>query len=231
MEKLLRRYLQFVITRPWTIVALVALITAAAATWLTVFRPLKLDTNFTTLLPDDLPCVVESRRASQLIGSTDYLIVSVESPDPQDNLDFINELAVKLEKLLEVDWVSTKEDKSFFRDHLLLYLEIEDLEDVVGRAKARVAYEKKIANPFYIKIDDEQPPDIAFDDIMDRYRQRLRKQGVRGIIKDKEEPAVDVSSRIAMAKAERALSGAAGLGEAHASGPARPPHSASFRTR
>ena len=68
----------------------------AAATWLLVFEPLKLDTNFTTLLPDDLPCVVESRRVSKLVGSTDHLIIAIESPVAEDNA-----IAARIASILE----------------------------------------------------------------------------------------------------------------------------------
>ncbi|MBW2278097.1 MAG: hypothetical protein JRF63_11420, partial [Deltaproteobacteria bacterium] len=110
MENLFRRYLRWVIAHPWTVVLLVAALTAAAISWLVVFRPLKLDTNFTTLLPDELPCVVESRRTSKLVGSTDFLIIAIESPVIEDNMAFADEIAEKLRKLPELDWVSTSED-------------------------------------------------------------------------------------------------------------------------
>jgi len=187
MEKIFRRYLRWVIGHPWTVVLLVALVTAAATTWLVVFRPLALDTNFTTLLPDDLPCVIESRRTSKLVGSTDYLIIAIESPVVEDNMAFADEMAAKLAKLPELDWVSTTEDKSYFRDRRLLYLDLADLQSVVGRAKERVDYEKKIANPFYVALDDEQPPDISFRDIMDKYRLRLEAQGAKGVLEEEKQ--------------------------------------------
>jgi predicted RND superfamily exporter protein len=199
MEKLLRKYLNVVIAHPWAIALAAALITAAAATWLIAFRPLKLDTSFTSLLPDDLPCVIESRRTSKLVGSTDYLIIAIDSPVPADNMAFADEIAARLEEWPELDWVSTKEDKSYFRDRRLMYLDVEDLQEVVTRAKARVEYEKKIANPFYVALDDEQPPDIGFQDIMDRYRTRLENHGAKGVLKDETERVeskIDVGDRL-----------------------------------
>jgi hypothetical protein len=182
MERLLRLFLRFVISHPWTVVAIFALVTVVAAVWLAVFRPLSLDTNFTTLLPDDLPCVVESRRISELVGSTDHLIVAIESPVAADNVAFAEDIAERLGALPGLDWVSTREDKSFFRERRLLYLDEDDLREIVRRGRDRVEYEKKIANPFYISLDDEQPPDISFDDIMDRYRRRLADRGAAGLL-------------------------------------------------
>jgi hypothetical protein len=181
MGRLLRVFLHSVVVHPWTVVAAFALVTGVAAVWLAVFRPLSLDTNFTSLLPDDLPCVVESRRISELVGSTDNLIIAIESPVPADNLAFADEIADRLRALPDLDWVSTREDKAFFRDRRLLYLDTADLREIVDRGRERVEYEKKVANPFYVSLDDETPPDIAFDDIMDRYRKRLADRGATGV--------------------------------------------------
>lgn len=190
MEQLLKRYISLAIRRAWTITLAFVLLAAVAGYWLFAYSPLKLDTDFTTLLPDDLPCVIESRRVSKLIGSTDYLIVAVDSPNVEDNLAFIDDMARKLATLPELEWVSVKQDRSYFRDRRLLYMDKEDLKHIVKRAQARLDYEKKIRNPFYISLDDEQPPDIDFADIMEKYRLLYEKRGAHGIIKPKDsEPA------------------------------------------
>ncbi|MBN2528008.1 MAG: MMPL family transporter [Deltaproteobacteria bacterium] len=182
----LTRFVKTTVEKPTQVVAIVLLLTALSAVWLVGWKPLKLDTNFASLLPEDLPCVVESRRVSQLVGSTDYLYVAIESDNPADNKAFADEIANSLKALKDIDWVATKEDKGFFRDRRLLYLETDDLREIVKRAGDRVRYEKKIANPFYISIDDETPPDISFDDIMNKYESELKQGGVGGILESKE---------------------------------------------
>ena len=124
MERFLSAYIGFVVRRPAAVAVAVSLVTALAAAWLAVFEPIELDTSFTTLLPDDLPCVVESRRVSKLVGSTDYLIIAIESPDPADNMAFADDIAKKLADFSEVEWVATEEDKSFFRDRLIQQREV-----------------------------------------------------------------------------------------------------------
>ncbi|MBN2341153.1 MAG: MMPL family transporter [Deltaproteobacteria bacterium] len=182
MKNFLQRFVDFTLQKPVLIVVAVLVLTVISALWLVLFKPLKLDTNFASLLPDDLPCVVESRRVSKLVGSTDYLYIAIESKVPADNKAFADDIAKKLKKLKDIDWVATKEDKSFFRKRRLLYLDTPDLAEIVKRAGDRVRYEKKIANPFYISIDDEQPPDISFDDIMEKYETRLSTQGAKGVM-------------------------------------------------
>ncbi len=181
-ERQFDSFVQFLLRRPLVPVGIVVLLTAISAFWLIAFKPLRLDTNFTTLLPDELPCVVESRRVSRLVGSTDFLYIAITSPVPADNMAFAQDMAKRLASLPFIDWVTTREDKSFFRRHRLLYLETADLQTIVRRAKARVAYEKKVANPFFVSLDDEPPPDIGFDDIMEKYDERLARAGVKGIL-------------------------------------------------
>ncbi|MBN2716736.1 MAG: hypothetical protein JXX14_12860, partial [Deltaproteobacteria bacterium] len=182
MNEKLSRFVRYTVEKPIQVVLVVLLVTAIAVGWLLIWKPLKLDTNFASLLPDDLPCVVESRRVSRLVGSTDYLYVAIESKNPADNKAFAEDIAARLKALKEIDWVATREDKSFFRQRRLLYLETDDLREIVNRAGDRVRYEKKIANPFYIAIDDETPPDISFDDIMKKYEDRLQQGGVGGVL-------------------------------------------------
>jgi len=199
MERFFRTYLTFVITHPWLIAVVAVLVTAVATTWMIAFRPLRLDTSFTSLLPDDLPCVIESRRTAELVGSTDYLIIAVDSPVPKDNMAFADEIAARLAGWKEVDWVSTREDEGYFSDRRLMYLDLEDLREIVTRARDRVDYEKKVANPFYVMLDDEKAPDIEFKDIMDRYRSRLEDKGAKGVLKEETGPAgsaIDVGDRL-----------------------------------
>lgn len=192
MKNLLNRFVDFMLDHPVRILSMFVLLTAMATFWLVVFKPLKLDTNFASLLPEDLPCVTESRRVSKLVGSTDYLYIAIESDTPKDNKAFVDEIAPKLLTLSDIDWVAIKEDKSFFRQHRLLYLDTPDLEKIVKRAGDRVRYEKKIANPFYILIDDEPAPDISFDDIMKKYEAKLNAQGATGVIETKKKNKLDV---------------------------------------
>jgi uncharacterized protein len=205
MANILRRYLKFVIRHAGVVTIAVILLATGTAAWLVLASPIKLDTNFTTLLPQELPCVIESKRISELIGSTDYLMVTVQSPVVEDNIAIIEEIAKKLKSFPEIEWISTVQDRSYFRNRRLLYLDTPDLETVLQRAKARLDYEKKIANPFYVSLDDEQPPDISLDDIMERYRLRLEKRGATGLIKEKKTdeestkklPGIDVGDRYA----------------------------------
>ncbi|MCK9523221.1 MAG: MMPL family transporter [Proteobacteria bacterium] len=180
LNSLFDRQIERIIRHPIRILVTMALLIAATLTWLLTTSPLSLDTNFASLLPDDLPCVVESKRIAKHVGSTDHLYIAIESASFADNIAVAKQIAAALDALPEIEWVTIEEDKSFFRKHRLLYLDTPDLQQIVDRATERVQYEKKIANPFFINIADETPPDISFDDIMARYETRLGARGGGG---------------------------------------------------
>lgn len=146
-EQVIRQYLRFAIRKSRFVVGFVAVIAIFAISWLVIARPLRLDTDLASLLPKDLPCVTESSRISERVGSIDLLVVAIQSPRPDDNIDFSNEILEKIKSLPDITWAANREDKSYFRDHRLLYLETEDLREIVSRVEKRAAYEKKFLIP------------------------------------------------------------------------------------
>ena len=181
MSRLIRTYLDFTMRRAGSIVAFTLIASAVLAYWLVAYRPLGLDTNFTTLLPQEMPCVVASKRISKLMGSTDHLIIAIDSPSPEDNIAFTDDMAKALREFDELDYVTDRQDTTFFRQRLLQYLEIDDLKTIQKRADDRLKYEKKIRNPFYISLDDEEPPPLDISDVISRYEGKLKQRGVGSI--------------------------------------------------
>ncbi len=179
MDNILRIYCRFIIKNPLRVLFGAMLLTIISAIWLLICKPLKLDTNFTTLLPSDIPCVMEAKRISRLMGSTDYLIVAVQSTVPTDNKAFIEEISTKIRNLPEVTWAAITEDKSFFRKRLALYLSINDLQEILRRAKMRVIWEKGQFNPFYIDLESDGPPDISMEDILAKYKKFTGEHGLQ----------------------------------------------------
>lgn len=168
-----RAYTDFVIRRAPLIILLTLLGMAATSAWLVVARPLRLDSDLSSLLPRDMPSVVALRDVAGRLGSTDALAVAVESPSPAANAAFIDRLAAELSTWPELQAVVTREDKSVFRDRRLLYLDLADLQQIVARAKERLDHEKRIRNPLYVSLDDEEPPDLSFPELAAKYQARL----------------------------------------------------------
>lgn len=75
-----------------------------------------------------------------------------------------------------VQYISYRYNVSFLQDRLPLFLKTEDLLEVRKRVKRKIDEEVERANPFFIKLSDEEyNPD--FSDILSKY-QKLAKRDI-----------------------------------------------------
>src|SRR5882672_8026639 len=98
LRRLGGRLIELQIGRPWVIVAL-ALLTALPAFF--AARRLGLKTDFSELLPENKPSVVEMRRVSEKLtsASTLTLVAEVTSPDPEGLKAFADAIAPRIAAL------------------------------------------------------------------------------------------------------------------------------------
>lgn len=141
-------------------------------------RNMRLDTDITSLMPDGIASVENLEKVVEKTGGYSSIMVVVNSPDPDNNIQFLEDLR---ESVLQWDWVSSAEyaeDIEIFQQHQLLYVDVEDLREVRSRFGDRIEYEKKNLD---FKIDDTNvririrgagrgiPPSIDFTDIQEKY--------------------------------------------------------------
>lgn len=154
---------------PWAALALAAVLTAAG---LFAARDLRLSADLTQLLPPNLESVQGLEKLKERFGGIGYVVVVGQSRDPAALRRFADDIAPKLEALPEIRWVEYQRAQDFFRDRALLYLDVEDLEEVHRRLKARERWERQQRNPMYIRFDDEPPPSLDFADLEAKYGTR-----------------------------------------------------------
>lgn len=88
--------------------------------------------------------------------------------------DILNERLLKEKKF--VQYISYRYNVSFLQDRLSLFLKTEDLIEVRKRVKRKIDEEVERANPFFIKLSNEEyNPD--FNDILSKY-QKLAKRDI-----------------------------------------------------
>lgn len=88
--------------------------------------------------------------------------------------DVLNERLLKEKKF--VQYISYRYNVAFLQDRLPLFLKTEDLLEVRKRVKRKIDEEVERANPFFIKLSDEEyNPD--FNDILSKY-QKLAKRDI-----------------------------------------------------
>lgn len=154
-----RRLAAAQVRSPWWFVVAAWLLIAGSVPFL---AKLELHSSWTSLLPTDKPSVVDLERVGRRVGGLTSLSIVVESQDLPAMQRFVTALVPRLERIgppvRAVDWnMSVYSD--FVRAHRELYASVEDLEDVRDSLQDRLTYERGRANPFFVQLDDEVPPD------------------------------------------------------------------------
>ena len=153
--------------RPWQITIACFLLALASLPLIIgvpgYFDGLTLNSDFTAMLPRTAQSVRDMDEIQERFGGQQALILTVESEDEAALHRFVSELAPRIERLeaekvVAVDW-NLSDFETFVEEHRHLYANIEDLEQIRDALRERLDYERARANPFYIDLGDEEPPD------------------------------------------------------------------------
>ncbi|MEQ8888931.1 MAG: MMPL family transporter, partial [Sandaracinaceae bacterium] len=124
---------------------------------------LTLNSDFTALLPRSAPSVRDMDEIQERFGGQQALMMTVEADDQESLHAFVRQLAPRIEamearKVVAVDW-NLSSFEEFVEENRHLYADLEDLEEIRDALQARLDYERATANPFYIDLGEEPPPD------------------------------------------------------------------------
>ncbi|MDR0966836.1 MAG: MMPL family transporter [Myxococcales bacterium] len=144
---------------------------------------LTLNADMTSLLPETFESVRDLGELREKFGGMGYVVVVGEGAAPDVLRRFADEMAPKLEALDGIRFVEFRRATDFFEDRALYYLSTDDLTEVARRIKERERYERRMKNPMFVRLDEETPPSLDFEDITERYaggsRDRLAADGER----------------------------------------------------
>lgn len=149
--------------RPWLwlgvafAVALAALPSALA---------LRLNSDFQAILPESARSVVDLDEIRARFGGTATLTLAVQvqqGASIEDARGLVRALAPRIEArsdldVAAVDW-TVADFATFVEEHRFLYASADDLREMRDALEDRLDYERARANPFYVDLDDEPPPD------------------------------------------------------------------------
>jgi hypothetical protein len=161
-ERLARAQLR----RPWLFIAAgVALAALALPIILGVgglSDGLTLNSEFTALLPEHSQSVRDLNEIQERFGGQQAMTLAIEARDVEALHRFTRDLATRVEaldehKVVAVDW-NVSDFARFVEQNRHLYAELSDLEAVRDALRERLDYERARANPFFLDLDDEQPP-------------------------------------------------------------------------
>ena len=162
MTSLIRSWVSFSMTRYPLALAGIALVTAVLA-WRGA--QIDIDPDLKSLLPADAPSVLAIEEARERRGGIDLFVVAVQSPEPSATVAFMDALDEALRDWEEVEWTEIEQDRSFFREHALLYLPAPELERMLENLKRMRRERTDDANPLYIDLarDEAEAPFDASD--------------------------------------------------------------------
>ena len=149
--------------RPWLWVVVMFALGTAALPWTVALR---LNSDFQALLPESAQSVVDLDEIRARFGGTSTLAVAVqvtEGGSIEQARALVRDLVARIEprtdlQVATVDW-NVADFSSFVEDHRFLYADLADLEEMAAALSDCLDYERARANPFYVDLDDQPPPD------------------------------------------------------------------------
>lgn len=128
-------------------------------------------TDFADLLPDTYISVRELNRIKSRVGGIAPGMVIITSDDLDRAVDFMLVLADSLEKNPLISSVSRGKDFAFYDRNRLLFMKLEDLEEIYTRLDDHIELQKFKQSPFYVPLDEEEEEGLDFSDIEANYSQ------------------------------------------------------------
>lgn len=133
-------------------------------------KDLTLDSELERLLPESAESVQGLQRLEEAYGrQIGRLAIVVEGPDGKTNTKIVDHLSRRLSKHELVKDVEATRPTEFFDKRRLMYLELEDAKTVAERVEKRIKWEKKQANPMFVSLGDDEPPEVDISDIEQKY--------------------------------------------------------------
>ena len=130
---------------------------------------LRISTDNADLLPQDYISVRELNRIKERVGGIGPLMVIITGKDLDRTVEFLHVLADSLEQNPLISSVSRGKNPKFQKKNRLLFMDLEDLEEIHDRLDEHIEYEKYKRSPMYIAFDDEEESELDFSDIEAKY--------------------------------------------------------------
>ena len=159
---------------PWAVVALTILLSVVSVD---LAKNLRLKPDFSGILPAKTESVKNYQDLQKAFGSLDYFYAAIESQDPQKAVAFAKAFGIGLQLMPEIQFVEYKWPVEFFSVRKWLYLELDDLKEMLSRIDRSLELEQQGLNSNFNKLmyfaDKEDRPDLSFKDIRDKYEKKF----------------------------------------------------------
>jgi predicted RND superfamily exporter protein len=159
--------------RRYKLILVLATLLTLAGSYFVVQLVKRIETDIAALIPDDYRSVRTLRDIEAVVGGVGSWRLLVQSDDYEASKRFVDDLVVELKKDVYseyVNFVSYQKEIDYYKKNALLYMDIDDLEEILVRIEDRVAQEKIKLSPLYIDLSDgEEAGPLDFSDIQAKY--------------------------------------------------------------
>ncbi|MEE2754798.1 MAG: MMPL family transporter [Candidatus Latescibacterota bacterium] len=159
--------------RRYKLILILAALLTVGGTHFVIKLVKRIETDIAALIPDNYRSVRTLKDIEKVVGGVGSWKLLVQSDDYEASKQFVEDLVVELKKdsyLDYVNFVSYQKEVEFYRKNGLLYMDIDDLEEILIRIEDRVAQEKVKLSPLSIDLSEgEESGELDFSDIQDKY--------------------------------------------------------------
>jgi uncharacterized protein len=154
LGRVVSAYVRLSYSKPWLPLAVLGLITIVFAI---LSNKLRIDTDLRVLLPDGTPSKIAMQEVEKRKGSTDFYTIAFEANSLEALGRFQKDITDSLLKWPEVEWVQYDQDRSFFERKALMYIPVDQLEDLKDRVSGIIGGKFAEANPLVADLFEEEP--------------------------------------------------------------------------
>ncbi len=168
---------RWAVSKSWATI-FAALLLAGTGAWLA--SNLRIDTDFSKLIPADYESVKALEKLRDTVGSESESAVAIVSSSFEANRTFAEDLIPRVLELQDAEGqplvtrVEYRRDTEFLENNALYFATPEELQRVNTRLSERIEDAKLEANPFYFDLDDEEEDDTTSEEeSLDEVYQRI----------------------------------------------------------
>lgn len=175
-----------ILARHYFLVTLASFVITALAVWV-IATKWNINSDFKALLPETSAAAQAMTEVADRVGSGSALFVVVDSPDGEANKKFAKVLSEKLLEMPSVALAHYHNDKAFFEQNQLIYMQAEDIATLRERLAKRIKEEKKAANPLFVSLKKKERNDDEFvqtDDISNKYKSQAQNDYKEYLVAD-----------------------------------------------
>ncbi|MBI2981782.1 MAG: MMPL family transporter, partial [Deltaproteobacteria bacterium] len=171
MVKQLEKVFSLILRHP-----LLLLVFSATITLLSLYfsQKIRLRTNFSDLLPDNHPAVVEAKELEKIVGGASFIVVTVRSEDSGAADRFLTDLHSRIEGIDGIHSIDDRPPTEFFRKNGLLYLSLPDLDRLHEGIKRRIEKGKLEKARLFVNLEEGEGVDREIETFQKKYAAYLQ---------------------------------------------------------